>query len=122
MPKIKSNRRRTAKSEPFESMKVDETTDKVEDPASLVEEETESNRSVYKRHSAEWKRMKGSVAQLKLRRKSLTKKQRDLKKQLSQEIKILISSMTEKHQNELRELGIISPKRSDMMEDDGDDE
>lgn len=80
----------------------------------------ESNHSVYKRQAGEWKRMKSQVAQLKKQRKALTKKQRDKKKQISQEIKMLVSSTRDRHDAELRELGIIPPKRSDMMQDDED--
>ena len=126
MPKVQSRRKRTTKSEPFETMMVDEPSNPeqvVEE--GIVDEESvggESNHAVYKRHAGEWKRMKSQVAQLKKQRKSLTKKQRDKKKEISQEIKLLISSTGDKHQAELRALGIIAPKRADMMIDDEDDE
>lgn len=123
MPKVKSSRRRSAKSQPFEPMSMEDTTDRLPEEAETpLEDEGASNRSVHKRQAAEWKRMKAQVAQLKQRRRGLTRKQREVKKQISQEIKLLISSMSERHENELRELGIVAPKRSDVMEDDLDDE
>ena len=122
MPKVKASRHRVSRSEPFEheaqNMKASNA---VEDEPSDVAE-SESNRSIYKRQAVEWRQMKAQVSQLKLRRKSLTKKQRDSKKLISQEIKLLIKSMSLKHEKELRDLGIIPPKRCDMMEEDGEED
>ena len=122
MPKFLSRRNRSSKSQPFETMIVDEKA-----PADVVTEEQqddevsgESNHLVYKRQAGEWKRMKAQVAQLKKQRKALTKKQRDKKKQISQEIKMLVSSIRDRHDAELRELGIIPPNRSEMMQDNED--
>jgi hypothetical protein len=88
-----------------------------------TEEATESNHSVYKRQQAEWRKMKHQVAQLKKQRKSLNKKQRDRKKEISKDIKMLIATMSAKHEQELRDLGIVKPMSShedddDLMEDD----
>lgn len=123
MPKVKSKRTRAEKSQPFDTMMVDE---EVKNP--VVEDQTEeenqgeSNHAVYKRHAGEWKKMKGQIAQLKKQRKALTKKQRDKKKQISQEIKLLMHGLRDRQDEELRALGIISPKRSDLMMDDDEED
>jgi hypothetical protein len=125
MPKIQSRRARPHKSQPFETMALDEkSNDQLEDHIENEpnEELGESNHSVHKRHAAEWKRMKSQVSQIKKQRKALSKKQRDRKKQLSQEIKHLISSLRTRHEEELISLGIVPPKRSDIMEDDMEEE
>ena len=121
MPKAQRKRGRANKSEPFDTMMVDEADQEVVAQTEEVveqEERGESNHAIHKRHAGEWKKMKGQVAQLKKQRKALTKKQRDKKKGISQEIKILISSIQNRHDEELRVLGIIPPKRADVMEDD----
>jgi hypothetical protein len=126
MPKIQSRRQRQQKAEPFRTMEVEKT----DDPVDLAETEvvegeaTESNHSVYKRQQAEWRKMKHQVAQLKKQRKALNKKQRERKKEISKEIKLLIASMRAKHEQELRDLGIVKPVSTneedddDLMEDD----
>ena len=121
MPKAPKKRTRVSKSEPFDTMMIDEVDQPaVDNREDETEQEgtTESNHAIFKRHAGEWKRMKAQVAQLKKQRKALTKKQRDKKKQISQEIKMLISSIQNRHDEELRGLGIIPPKRADLMEDD----
>ena len=124
MPKVQKGRKRASKAEPFDTMMVD---DMVEEKPVAVEEETqaeetgESNHAIFKRHAGEWKKMKGQVAQLKRQRKALNKKQRDRKKAISQEIKLLISSLQHKHDEELRALGLIAPKREDLMVDEDDE-
>jgi len=124
MPKIQSRRHKSVKSEPFDTMVVEKGEQETSDV--VVEDEVEeSNRSVYKRQQTEWRKMKHQVAQLKKQRKALTKKQREKKKEISKEIKLLISSMRAKHEQELKDLGIVAPashNRDDdddlMMEDD----
>ena len=122
MPKAQNKRRRANKAEPFDTMMVDEVAQPVVDNNEIVEENEaqsgESNHAIFKRHAGECKKMKGQVAQLKRQRKALTKKQRDKKKQISQEIKLLISHLENRHDEELRSLGIIPPKRADIMDDD----
>jgi hypothetical protein len=120
MPKIQSRRHKSVKSEPFDTMVVEKAEQETID---VVDEE--SNRSVYKRQQTEWRKMKHQVAQLKKQRKALTKKQREKKKEISKEIKLFISSMRGKHEQELKDLGIVAPashNRDDdvdlMMEDD----
>jgi hypothetical protein len=125
MPKVQKGRKRATKAEPFDTMMVDEAV--AEEPVDHVEveaetEETgESNHAIFKRHAGEWKKMKSQVAQLKRQRKTLSKKKRDRKKSISQEIKILIASLQKKHDEELRTLGLIAPKREDLMVDDDDE-
>ena len=125
MPKIQSRRHKSVKSEPFDTMIVDKPEETTPDIVADVDDETEeSNRAVYKRHQAEWRKMKHQVAQLKKQRKALNKKQREKKKEISKEIKLLISSMRAKHEQELKELGIVAPANHGaddedlMMEDD----
>ena len=126
MPKVQSRRRRPNKVEPFDTVMADEepeiTNKNTEDvvPGSDTEG-GESNHAVFKRHAGEWKKMKAQVAQLKKQRKALNKKQRDQKKKISQDIKFLISSTRDRHDNELRTLGIVAPKRDDLMMDDEDE-
>jgi hypothetical protein len=116
MPKVKSKRSKVGKVQPFETMAVDT------DETPVIEEvvEGESNHAIHKRHAAEWKKMKTQVVQLKQQRKACSKKQRDRKKELSKQIKTLISTLQEKHDEELRAIGVIPPKRSgdDMAMDD----
>ena len=119
MPKIQSRRHKSHKAEPFETMVVEKEEAETNPD---VEVEEESNRSVYKRQQLEWRKMKHQVAQLKKQRKALTKKQREKKKEISKEIKLLISSMRGKHEQELKDLGIVAPvnhlQDDDLMEDD----
>ena len=126
MPKIQSRRHKSVKSEPFDTMVIDKAE---ETPDVVVADDVEgdgeeSNRAVYKRHQTEWRKMKHQVAQLKKQRKALTKKQREKKKEISKEIKMLISSMRAKHEQELKDLGIVAPISHDhddedlMMDDD----
>jgi|LauGreDrversion4_2_1035121.scaffolds.fasta_scaffold176059_2 hypothetical protein len=121
MPKIQSRRHRANRAEPFETMVVEKEEANVL-PAEVEEEEEGSNRAVYKRHQTEWRKMKHQVAQLKKQRKALNKKQREKKKEISKEIKHLIASMRAKHEQELKELGIVAPATQDdedlMMDDD----
>lgn len=126
MPKVQSRRRRPNKVEPFDTVMADEEPKINDQPAGDVitgsdVEGGESNHAVFKRHAGEWKKMKAQVAQLKKQRKALTKKQRDRKKQISQEIKLLISTIRDRHDTELRSLGIVAPKREDLMMDDEDE-
>ena len=100
-------------------MVVDEA--KVDPVDEVVDESVESNHSVHKRHCGEWKKMKAQVSQLKSQRKALSKKQREVKKDLSKQIKFLISSMESKHLAELEALGITPPKFSDRMIDEDDE-
>ena len=121
MPKIQSRRKRATKAEPFETMVVDDVKQVEENIETDESNTTESNHSVYKRHQAEWRKMKHQVAQLKKQRKALTKKQRDRKKEISKEIRLMVATMRTKHEQELKELGII-PDKSAMMIDDDDEE
>lgn len=126
MPKVQSRRRRPNKVEPFDTVMADDepeiTNQETEDVVPGSDKESgESNHAVFKRHAGEWKKMKAQVAQLKKQRKALTKKQRDQKKKISQDIKFLISCTRDRHDNELRTLGIVAPKRDDLMMDDEDE-
>jgi len=88
------------------------------------EQKNESNHAVYKRQQIEWRKMKHLVAQLKKQRKALSKKQRDRKKELGKDIKLLIASTRANHDQELKDLGIVKPASArddnddDLMEDD----
>ena len=118
MPKVQSRRSRPSKAQPFETMMVDEVKPNIVSDAS--DEGQESNHSVHKRQAGEWKKMKAQVSQLKSQRKALGKKQRETKKELSKQIKLLIVSTEAKHLAELRALGIVPPKATDRMVDDED--
>lgn len=73
--------------------------------------------------TAEWKKMKSEVAQLKKERKGIKKKgNKDCKKKLSQKIKELIKTLTEKHQKERAQLGIVSENPADDEMSVGDDD
>ena len=119
MPKASNRRSRASKAQPFETMAVDE--ENVDIVTEDIDESVESNHAVHKRHAGEWKKMKAQVSQLKSQRKALSKKQRDVKKDLSKQIKFLISSLEAKHLAELQSMGIVPPKSSDRMVDDEDD-
>lgn len=123
MPKVRGNRSRVHRSEPFETM-TDDKLNEVDAPevTEPVDESSvnESNHSVYKRQQAEWRKMKHQVAQLKKQRKALNKKQREKKKEISKEIRMLLTSMKQKHEEELKSLGIIPDKS--RMEIDSEDE
>jgi predicted RNase H-like nuclease (RuvC/YqgF family) len=105
-------------------MTDDKVADIQTDSVSAGEEDssTESNHAVYKRQQAEWRKMKHQVAQLKKQRKALNKKQREKKKEISKDIRTLLSTLRLKHEEELKSLGIIPDKnRMDLdMEDDED--
>lgn len=120
MPKAASRRNRQSKVQPFETMMVDES--KVEEIVEVTDNSVESNHSVHKRQVGEWKKMKSEVAKLKSQRKALSKNQRDVKKDLSKQIKFLIASTRSKHDAELQQLGIVPPKSSDLMMDDDIDD
>ena len=117
MPKIQSRRHKSVRSEPFDTMVVDKPEETCVVP-DIEDESEESNRAVYKRQQTEWRKMKHQVAQLKKQRKALTKKQREKKKEISKEIKLLISTMRAKHEQELKDLGIVAP--TNLNQDDED--
>jgi hypothetical protein len=124
MPKIAKGRKGSKKVEPFDTVMSENIANQDIDNHAAEETDAvagESNHAIFKRHAGEWKRMKAQVAIIKSQRKSLSKKQRDKKKKLSQDIKLLLSSLQSRHDEELRTLGIIPPKRSDMMLDDEDE-
>ncbi len=105
-----------SRSEPFETM-TDDKLDEVDttEPILTTDEgsNNESNHSVYKRQQGEWRKMKHEVAQLKKQRKALNKKQREKKKEISKVIRMLLTSMKQKHEEELKSLG-ITPDKSRM--------
>lgn len=123
MPKVRGSRSRVSRSEPFETM-TDDNLPEVDanELTAAVDAETtgESNHSVYKRQQGEWRKMKHQVAQLKKQRKALSKSQRGVKKDISKEIRMMLSTLRVKHEEELKALGIIPDKS--RMEIDMDEE
>merc|ERR1711939_953238 len=80
-------------------------------------EPVSSSHALLKQQTAEWKKMKAEVAELKRKRKNLGKKEKANKKSISKEIKKLLADMTEKHVQERRAAGIdkASHKDRDMI-------
>ena len=68
-----------------------------------------------KRHTAEYKAVKAQVMQLKKQRKRQPKKGgKDEKKEISQEIRKLLNDVQEKHEAELKALGIDNAQAGDI--------
>ena len=120
MAKAKSRRSRPSKAEPFEAMVMDEFTGIHSVSVSENDEARPSNHSVRQRQAGERIAMKSRIDQLKIQRRSLTKKNKGVKKDLSKQIKHLIASTRHRHDQELCDLGIVP--RNDTENIDADEE
>lgn len=73
------------------------------------------------RHASERKAVKQKIAVLKQRRKKLRKKfpkEAAEKREINKKIKSLIKEITDKHEKELKELGIVKTAGADELKDE----
>lgn len=90
-------------------------------PADNAETEGEiASRHIYKRQAVEWRKMKAEVAQLKRQRQKLRKKnvvQREERKKLGRLIKTKILGLRQKHDAELKSLGLSKSTHDSLPEE-----
>ncbi|CDJ43274.1 hypothetical protein, conserved [Eimeria tenella] len=127
MGKVSKARKRKGRQQAQKSDAMDEdkpqNSGKLSETAKGEEEGAEgtSSHALFKRHASERKAVKQKIAVLKQRRKKLRKKfpkEAAEKREINKKIKSLIKEITDKHEKELKELGIIKTAGADELKDE----